>query len=139
MTAVSNAEDAVAGPTAEKVKWVHCSFVCLAPSGYPCTAGHPLYPAAGCGPAPDPLNSEHLSYRNLAGRIRRLRQLKDAGKEAFDAGEYKDAVDWYTEALKIDKGNRLVQAVLYLNRGLAHYKVRRCEEPVCQLWPRLPA
>ncbi|BGO91130.1 hypothetical protein NBRC10512_005777 [Rhodotorula toruloides] len=78
-TAISSAQEAVAGPMIEKVKI-------------------------------------------LADRIRRVRTLKDEGKEAFDAGKYKVAIGKYTDALKVDTGNKAVQALLYLNRGLALYK-----------------
>ncbi|GAA6055474.1 hypothetical protein NBRC10513_006369 [Rhodotorula toruloides] len=58
----------------------------------------------------------------LADRIRRIRTLKDEGKEAFDAGKYKVAIGKYTDALEVDTGNKAVQALLYVNRGLALYK-----------------
>ncbi|BGP31593.1 hypothetical protein JCM10296v2_003365 [Rhodotorula toruloides] len=54
----------------------------------------------------------------LADRIRRVRTLKEEGKEAFDAGKYKVAIGKYTDALKVDTGNKAVQALSYLVRGL---------------------
>ncbi|GEM07668.1 hypothetical protein Rt10032_c03g1685 [Rhodotorula toruloides] len=63
-----------------------------------------------------------MSLRILVDRIRRIRTFKDEGKAAFNVGKYNVAIEKYTDATKVDPGNKAVRTPSYLNRELALYK-----------------
>lgn len=50
--------------------------------------------------------------------------MKDKGNDAFSAGNYTDAVNFYTKAIEIDSGNH----VLYSNRSAAYAKAGKYDE-----------
>lgn len=50
--------------------------------------------------------------------------MKDKGNDAFSAGNYSDAVNFYTKAIEIDSGNH----VLYSNRSAAYAKAGKYDE-----------
>ncbi|GAA6023193.1 hypothetical protein JCM10207_004475 [Rhodosporidiobolus poonsookiae] len=60
--------------------------------------------------------------RTLVDRIRLTLKYKQFGKQAFEAGQYKQAVKEYTSAMGIDSANQTLRAILLNNRALAHFK-----------------
>lgn len=76
-----------------------------------------------------PLHRTHILLMDVCSSLlnnaSRLLSLKLAGKTAFEAEKYDDAVKRYTEALNVDPKNLAVRAVLFSNRAMAKMKVRR--------------
>ena len=50
-------------------------------------------------------------------------KLKEEGNESFKTGDYQKAYDLYTEALAVDRYNKITNAKLYCNRANAGGKV----------------
>jgi tetratricopeptide (TPR) repeat protein len=58
---------------------------------------------------------------------------KEAGNEAFKAGNFEEALRLYTQALERDPENKDVNSKLYNNRAAVLSKVRCCW---CTPWPQ---
>lgn len=56
----------------------------------------------------------------------RTMDFKDQGNEAFKRGEFRSAIDLYTEALQLDSHN----PVLYSNRAMCHFKLKQWNKVV---------
>ena len=48
------------------------------------------------------LDPDHTASRKMRQRIKELERVKEAGKEACQAGKYKEAAELYTQALAVD-------------------------------------
>ena len=59
----------------------------------------------------------------LMQRSKQLMAKKEDGNKAYRQGNYKEALDLYTEALTIDKRNICTNSKLYCNRALMAQKV----------------
>lgn len=63
--------------------------------------------------------------------------LKEEGNESFAKGHWKDAIDSYTEAIRM-KGDDEVLAVLYSNRSAAYMKCGKHQAVREGMYNRLP-
>lgn len=64
-----------------------------------------------------------LTGRTLLKKVRQLDALKDAGNDAFKAGQQDEAIGKYTEALELAEDNDTLRATLFSNRASARLKV----------------
>ncbi|KAI1286468.1 DnaJ -like protein subfamily C member 7 [Halotydeus destructor] len=71
---------------------------------------------------------EHVKSRKQAEEIRLLKRRKEEGNEAFKASLYDKACAKYTEALSIDRTNKLTNAKLHLNRSKARFTLGKTNE-----------
>jgi DnaJ family protein C protein 7 len=65
---------------------------------------------------------DHSASRKMRQKLKELEKAKEAGKEAFQRGAFKEAADLYTEALAVDPDNLEVHVTLYSNRATARFK-----------------
>ena len=49
-------------------------------------------------------------------------QLKEAGNSSFKEGDYPEALDYYTKAIKCEDITKQDLAVVYKNRAMVHLK-----------------
>jgi DnaJ family protein C protein 7 len=57
-----------------------------------------------------------------------LENLKEQGNLKLKEQKYEEAIESYTEALKIDPFNKKLNAIIYANRALAYMKVQKYEQ-----------
>ncbi len=55
-------------------------------------------------------------------KMEEIQRLKEEGNANFKGGNYQTAVDRYSEALKLDSGDKSVKSVLLKNRAAVHLK-----------------
>ncbi|XP_014259984.1 dnaJ homolog subfamily C member 7 isoform X2 [Cimex lectularius] len=76
------------------------------------------------------LAPDHTKAMDIYKKAKALKQKKEEGNEAFNAGKNKEAYDLYSEALLIDPNNNLTNAKLYFNRATVSSKLGRLNEAI---------
>ncbi|XP_045471520.1 dnaJ homolog subfamily C member 7 isoform X2 [Harmonia axyridis] len=76
------------------------------------------------------LAPDHAKAMELYKRAKQLKKKKEEGNEAYNAGKYADALNLFSEALKIDPLNKMTNAKLHFNRATALSKLNKYEEAV---------
>lgn len=76
------------------------------------------------------LAPDHAKAMELYKRAKQLKKKKDEGNQAYNAGKYAEALDLFSEALKIDPLNIMTNAKLHFNRATALSKLNRLEEAI---------
>jgi len=71
---------------------------------------------------------EHAPSAKLRRLIRKAEELKKKGNDAFKAGQYEQALEFYQNALEIDGRNMGYNARLYANRASAWSKLNKTAE-----------
>jgi hypothetical protein len=74
----------------------------------------------------------------LLASSRRILSFKTAGKDAFAAGRYEDAVRSYTNALLVDFENKTMRAILFNNRAMCYLQVRFLSPCLSRSFPFFP-
>lgn len=69
------------------------------------------------------LDPDHKKAKLMRIKSRSLKEKKEQGNECFKTGKYRDALNIYSEALKIDPVNKDINSKLYYNRALVNTKV----------------
>jgi DnaJ homolog subfamily C member 7 len=69
----------------------------------------------------DPDNSDARTWLRT---MKKLERARNEANDNFKRGRYPEAVDQYTEAVKIDPKNRVTNAKLIGNRALCHMKLK---------------
>lgn len=68
----------------------------------------------------DPDYKDAVRYLRL---VQKLERMKEEGNTAFKTGRYRQAVEMYGQALKVDPTNKGINSKLYQNRAMASIKV----------------
>lgn len=68
---------------------------------------------------------DNKSYMVEIKRIRSLEALKEEANGYFKSGKMQQAVDGYTECMKIDPENKSFNAKLHCNRATAYSKLKK--------------
>jgi len=71
---------------------------------------------------------DHIESKNLLQSITNLKISKEEGNKLFKEQKYVEAIDKYTQCLKLENANRAFIAVIYTNRATAYIKLERYEE-----------
>ena len=58
--------------------------------------------------------------------LEKAETYKDDGNESFKRKKYRWAIDHYTEGIKCNAPDKLLNAVLYSNRAAAHFHKGTC-------------
>lgn len=66
---------------------------------------------------------DHVKAKTFYKKAKSLQSKKESGNQAFKAGKWQEAYDFYTEALEIDPNNKTLNATLYCNRATTATKV----------------
>ena len=72
-------------------------------------------------PSPAPLGEKNR-------KLKRTRFFFQSGNQKLKEQKYEEAIESYTEALKIDPFNKKLNAIIYANRALAYMKVQKYEQ-----------
>jgi DnaJ family protein C protein 7 len=59
--------------------------------------------------------------------VQKLEKVKKEGTDAFSAGNYKEAIEKFTECLDLDKSNNSYNQGILFNRASAHLKLHQRE------------
>ncbi|KAK9767914.1 hypothetical protein K7432_001837 [Basidiobolus ranarum] len=73
---------------------------------------------------------DYFKARTLLKTIKAIDNQKNAGNDAFRAGNYQEAYDLYTAALEVDPENNLTNSRIYNNRATASAKMDKHEQVV---------
>ena len=76
------------------------------------------------------LAPEHKKAMEIYKRAKALKKKKEEGNEAFKAGRYQEALDLYSDALKIDPYNRKTNAKLCFNRATVNSKLCKLNDAI---------
>ena len=73
---------------------------------------------------------DHENAKNLYWKAKKLASKRKEGSFAFNAGNFHQAYDLYTEALSIDPRNKSVNSRLYCNRATVCSKIGQVSEAI---------
>ncbi|XP_022903047.2 dnaJ homolog subfamily C member 7 isoform X1 [Onthophagus taurus] len=76
------------------------------------------------------LAPDHKKAMDLYKRAKLLKKKKDEGNDAFKNCRFQDALNLYTEALKVDPFNKKTNAKLYFNRATVYSKLNKLADAV---------
>ena len=69
----------------------------------------------------------HTEAQRLIRIVRRLHSAKEAANASFKNGNYEDAINKYTECLRLDEENKMFMSIIYTNRATALMKQEKYE------------
>eukprot|EP01016_Furgasonia_blochmanni_P037726 TRINITY_DN4473_c0_g1_i13.p1 TRINITY_DN4473_c0_g1~~TRINITY_DN4473_c0_g1_i13.p1 ORF type:complete len:798 (+),score=210.17 TRINITY_DN4473_c0_g1_i13:126-2396(+) len=76
---------------------------------------------------------DHARCRNAFKSVKKFDELKEKGNTAFRENRLVEAIDFYSEALKIDPTNQALNSIIYSNRAAAFMKGGRTSEGVADI------
>jgi len=71
------------------------------------------------------LNPDHTKSQLAFKRVRNIERTLETAKECMERREYQEAVDSYTKAMEIDERNKMLAAVLAVERGNAYLRLKQ--------------
>eukprot|EP00794_Sanderia_malayensis_P017717 gene17717-19488_t len=76
------------------------------------------------------MDPDFKKAKDVYKKAKLLDSTKSQGNEAFKKGKYKEALDLYTKALKIDPFNKATNAKIHSNRANVNQKLNRLDEAI---------
>ncbi|XP_055386394.1 dnaJ homolog subfamily C member 7 isoform X2 [Condylostylus longicornis] len=76
------------------------------------------------------LDPDHKNAKEMRTKLKKLKDKKELGKNAFKAGKFREALQLYTEALEIDPSNNNMNCKLYYNRALVNSKINNLRDSI---------
>ena len=76
------------------------------------------------------LDPDNIKCRTAYKKMNKQEELKDQGNIEFKAGNYDNAIRYYTESIEIDHGHKSLVSVLYANRAIIFAKLKKYREAI---------
>jgi len=73
---------------------------------------------------------DHKKCQKTLKKARKTEELKEQGNNHFKEGSLEKAIECYTEAISIDKANKIMNSILYANRALVYSKKDKNENAI---------
>ena len=69
------------------------------------------------------MDPDNVNFQRGWKNIQKLEKVKKEGTDAFSVGNYKEAIEKFTECLELDKHNSSYNQTILFNRACAHLKL----------------
>jgi DnaJ family protein C protein 7 len=70
------------------------------------------------------LDPDYSKCKDALKRMNRQEEQKEKGNDAFKTGDYKGAIEFYSNGIDQDPMNKTLVATMYANRGAAKMKMK---------------
>lgn len=71
------------------------------------------------------MDPDNVKFQKGWKNVQKLEKVKKEGTDAFSTGNYKEAIEKFTECLELDKCNNSYNQSILFNRACAHLKLHQ--------------